>query len=138
MPILNGALLCDAAHEYNGLVSILGGFVNILYVGTFPAPAPIWYAARVAFDAEEAQEDEHAILVTAYGPEGEMLAQVRGNLQRIEQPPNAQPDLASGMNLVFPFPFIVGREGMHWVELTVNDVSLSRLPLKVIGQQPTQ
>ena len=63
MPILNGALLCDAAHDYNGLVSILGGFVNILYVAGFPTPVPIWYAARVAFDAEEVRTEEREIVV---------------------------------------------------------------------------
>jgi hypothetical protein len=48
------------------------------------------------------------------------------------------PDLASGLNLVFPFPFIVTAEGMYWVDLIVDGDLLSALPLKVILQQPNQ
>jgi hypothetical protein len=141
MPILNGALLCDAAHDYNGLVSILGGFVNILYVAGFPTPVPIWYAARVAFDAEEVRTEEREIVVRARDVADQTLAEVRAHLQRDEElarRAEAMPDLASGLNLVFPFPFIVTAEGMYWVDLIVDGDLLSALPLKVILQQPNQ
>jgi hypothetical protein len=141
MPILNGALLCDAAHDYNGRVSILGGFINILNVPGFPFPAPIWYAARVAFSAEEVVVEEREMIVRARDPANQILAEVRAHLRRDDELVRraaAVPDLASGTNLVFPFPFIVAAEGIYWVDLIVDGELLSALPLKVILQQPNQ
>ncbi len=140
MPILNGALLCDAAKEYNGLVSILGGFVNIMNVPVLPVPAPIWYAARVGFTAEEQLVERREILVRARDPEGQTLAEVRAHLQRDEiraaQAASQAPEIAAGVNVVFPFPFTIASEGVYWVDLIVDGVSLSSLPLRVNLLQP--
>jgi hypothetical protein len=140
MPILNGALLCDAAHDYNGLVSVLGGFINILNVPGFPVPAPIWYAARVAFSADEQLVEQREIIVRARDPRDQVLAEVRARLQRddarVAQAAVLAPELAAGVNLVFPFPFPIASEGMYWVDLIVDGVTLSSLPLRVNLAQP--
>jgi hypothetical protein len=74
MPTLQGALLCDAARDYNGLVSVLGGFVSILVVPDLPVPAPVMFAGRVGFSNEELLE-EHHIVVKARREDGETLPQ---------------------------------------------------------------
>jgi len=137
MPILQGALICDAAHEYNGLVSVLGGFVNVINAGELPTLAPIWYAARVGFWANEIDID-HEVVVRAEGPDGETLAEVRGQMTRIGQVPTiVAPELTLGVNLVFPLPFPIVREGMYWIELRVDgEQAISRLPIKVILNRP--
>jgi hypothetical protein len=141
MPILNGALLCDAAHDYNGLVSILGGFINIVNVSALPVMAPIWYAARVGFDVDEQQIERREIIVRARDSRNQTLAEVRAHLRRDEiraaQAASQAPELVAGVNLAFPFPFPIVAEGVYWVDLLVDGELLSALPLRVNLLQPT-
>ena len=92
MPYLSGAVICDAARDYGGKVSILGGFVNIVHAPAFPIAAPIWFAGRVAFDAEEATRP-HVILVRARSEAGETLAEVRGEFPRLDPSTLPVPDM---------------------------------------------
>ena len=136
MPILQGALLCDAAREYQGLASILGGFISILNVQTFPAMAPIWFAGRVGFSLEELPQD-HLIVVTASFDDGSELARAQ---LRLTAPPGGlptlpHPELAVGVNAIFPLPFPMTREGLHWIDMTVDGISLVKLPLKIMLAQ---
>lgn len=140
MPILQGALLCDAAHEYSGLVSILGGFVSATLVGAFPAHASIYFAGRVAF-AEDELDRPHTIVVTAENEDGLILGEVRaampaGAARVVPAGAVPIPEIASGANLCFPFPFPLTRPGMYWVVLRVDGDDLVRLPLKVMLADP--
>lgn len=72
VPTIQGALLCDAARVYENKVSILGGFVSALHVPSLPIAAPVWFAGRVAFSAEELAS-EHAMVVAATSPKNEPL-----------------------------------------------------------------
>jgi hypothetical protein len=132
MPVLNGALLCDAARDYNGLVFILGGFVNVLQVTELPIPAPVSYAARVSFASDE--PGPHRAIVQVKGPDGTILGTVIGETEALPTQGGRVeiPELGNGLNMVFPMPFPVLVEGMHWVELEVDGVSLSSLPLMVV------
>ena len=56
LPYIQGALLCHAAADYGGKVSVLGGFIGGIYTAQFPMPAPIHFAGRMAFDDEEVRE----------------------------------------------------------------------------------
>jgi len=136
MPVLQGALLCDAAHDYGGLVSILGGFVAAMYVPQLPVPAPVWFAGRVAFFAEE-MDQPHDLLVAAYSPDNALLGEVRGTVDaNADLRASAIPEIAAGVNVVFPFPFPIFREGIHWVSFSVDGDELVRLPLKAIVGRP--
>lgn len=139
MPILQGALLCDAAHDYSGKVSILGGFVAATYVPRLPVPAAVVFAGRVGFSREETT-DAHELLVQAWAPdETTLLGQVGATLAaNPPRPTNEIPELVSGVNLVFPFPFPLVAEGVHWVALSVDGAEFSRLPLKVILGRPPE
>jgi hypothetical protein len=131
MPVLQGALLCDAAREYNGLVSILGGFVSTVGVQTLPIPAPIWFAGRIAFRADEV-DVAHQISVTATDDAGNELARINGGMPPQNPAQLPVPELMGGINLIFPIPFPIMALGLYWVELVVDGVSLARLPLMVI------
>ncbi len=138
MPVLQGALLCDAAHDYGGLVSILGGFVSVTFARQLPTPASIWFAGRVGWAPEELTEP-HTMLVRATGPDGVHLGEVLATLtpDAVQRGAGLQfPELASGINLVFPFPFPLLTEGIHWVTLFVDDQEMAALPMKVILQPP--
>jgi hypothetical protein len=125
--------LCDAAREYQGLASILGGFISILKVKSLPAVAHVWFAGRVGFSEAELLQD-HLIVVTVSHDSGPELA--RAQLQLIRPPQgitaSPHPELAVGVNTIFPLPFPIQQEGLHWVEMTVDDINLVRLPLKIL------
>jgi len=136
MPYLQGAVICDAAREYEGKVSILGGFVSGVASPVYPVAAPIWFAARVAFEFEEFAH-EHDLVVQAKSGTDEVLAEVRAQM-----PGNQNPraplgdDMLPGVNLVVPLPFPIREAGMYWVELTVDGDLFSRLPFKAISPPP--
>lgn len=102
-----------------------------------PALAPIWFAARVGFDEREIATP-HEILVRAEDPSGATIAEIRGRFVPPSDPVrNPEPELALGLNLVFPFTIPIAAEGVHWVELRVDDEpALVRLPLKVKRHPP--
>lgn len=134
MPILQGALLCDAAREYNGLVSVLGGFISILRLRQIPVPAPVWFAGRVGFAADELSR-QHLIVVEAHFGSGRpplAHAEIRLIPPETGAAEAPYPDLATGLNVILPMPFLIAQEGMYSVGLTVDDVSLVQLPLKVV------
>lgn len=135
MPILQGALLCDAAREYNGLVSVLGGFISVLYVRQLPAPAPVWFAGRVGFSLDELDRPHRIVVEAHFGAASAIpLARAEISLTPPEgsATPVPHPELASGMNVVSPMPFLMAQEGMYRVGLTVDEVLLVELPLKVV------
>lgn len=132
MPVLQGALICDSAHDYNGLVSVLGGFVGVIQVQRIPVPASIWFAGRVGFTSEEATEaHELVVRVVADGSDAP-LAEVRGSVGPQDTSKFLVPEQMGGVNLVFPLPFQIEHLGAFWVELKVDGDLFSRLPLQVI------
>lgn len=137
MPVPQGALLCDSAQDYGGKVSILGGFVSMIFPPALPVVAPIYFAGRLAFtDAEVTREQ--IIWVRAIGPDGQQLAEIRGeyNPQPIQNP---VPELMIGANVVVPFPFPIQQYGMYRVEMSVNeDPPLVSLPLLVVDRPTGQ
>jgi hypothetical protein len=131
VPILQGALLCDSARDYNGLVSVLGGFVSIVQAPQLPMAAPIWFAGRVGLTNEELRQ-EHRIEVTAESDSGEVLAHIEWRLLGPTGAPVPHPDLTTGFNVVTPMPFPVKEVGMYWIGMKVDEEPLVRLPLKVV------
>lgn len=132
MPVLQGALLCDSAHDYGGLVSILGGFASILRISNFPAISGVWFAGRVGIEHDEARRP-HEVVVRAVTDGGDELGRVTARMPPQDPSSLPEPELMGGLNLVFPLPFHITGPGMHWVELTVDgQPPLARLPLKVI------
>jgi hypothetical protein len=131
MPVLQGALLCDAARDYNGLVSILGGFVTIVTVDALPIPAPVWFAGRVGFHSDEVGVS-HELVVRAEDEANNELARIVSTMPPQNPATLPAPDLLGGVNLAFPLPFPIMAPGLYWVELSVDGTSLVRLPLKVI------
>ena len=135
MPFLQGALLCDSAADYGGKVSILGGFVSIIYVQMFPTPAPIQFAGRVAFSDEEARQP-HTIVIRAKNAEDEVIAEIRGETPPGDPSTLAAPELMGGLNIVVPMPFPIMHPGLFQVELLVDDQLFVSLPVKVTDQIP--
>jgi hypothetical protein len=131
VPFLQGALLCDSAREYNGLVSVLGGFVSIIQTPQLPITAPIWFAGRVGFATGELLEP-HQIVIKADYEGRDALAQAEVRLSGPTGAPVPHPELAMGINVVLPMPFLIANEGMYFVEMTVDGQMLVRLPLKVV------
>jgi len=129
VPVLQGALLCDSAKEYNGLVSVLGGFVSILNVPSLPALSPVVFAGRVGFSIAETKNPHHIrIVVTS---DNGVLAEVVGSVPPLDPKTVFDPEFAVGMNLIFPLPVQFDQAGMYWFELTIDEDLMVRLPLKV-------
>ena len=136
MPILQGAVLCDAATtDSSGKVSLLGGFVSALGVPQTPWPAPIHFAGRVGFDRDEVAS-EHVVIVSVEAPDGGTAAEV--TLRVAPQDPESLPfpELAGGVNLVMPLPFPITQEGIYFIQLAVDGTPMARLPLKVMVGMP--
>jgi hypothetical protein len=136
MPVLLGALLCDAARDYSGKVSILGGFVSILYAPEVPTISPLWFAGRVAYSRDEVADTHVMIVRVRAETSGEQLAEVLAT-QR-PQDPGRWPDseVAGGANLVFPLPFQIQSYGLYWVDLIVDGDLMLGLPLSVNSPPP--
>jgi hypothetical protein len=128
-------LLCDSAADYGGKVSILGGFVSLIYVQTFPTPAPIQFAGRVAFTNEEARQP-HTVVIRAKNPEDEVIAEVRGEIPPGDPSNLPAPELMGGLNVVVPMPFPIAGPGLFQVEFLVDDLLFVSLPVKVTDQIP--
>ena len=133
MPTLHGAVLCDAAKEYTGKVSILGGFVSVVGSAAFPFVCPISFAGRVGFHLDELDRPHTIFVRMERDEDGELLAELRGDVPAGRPAQVEHPDLAIGVNLVHPLPVGIDRPGLYWVTLRVDeDVDLVRLPLKVV------
>jgi hypothetical protein len=131
-----GALLCDAAHEYNGLVSVLGGFVSLLNVAQLPAVSLITFAARVGFGSDELNV-AHEITLIVSAPDSTHLVEVQARLSLTSGAVVLHEDMAQGVNLIIPLPFGIAAPGVFWVELFIDgEGPMVRLPLKVVMQAP--
>jgi hypothetical protein len=131
VPVLQGALLCDAARDYGGKVSVLGGFVSILWVPQLNIPAHIWFAGRIGFSAAEARHP-HAIQIEVVNENGDQLASVTASMPAHDPSQWNEPELMGGGNLVTPLPFPIRNYGIHFVKLTVDGgPTLVELPLMV-------
>jgi hypothetical protein len=136
MFILQGAVICDAARDYGGKVSILGGFVSILWPTQLGIPAPIWFAGRVAFSHDELDRP-HSLQIIIKNDQDAELARVTGEMPIQDSTQLPTQELMGGTNLVLPLPFPMLSYEMHWIELWVDNVSLVRLPL-LLKQPPVE
>jgi len=131
MAILQSALLCDAAKDYQGKVSILGGFVGACYVNVTPGLALITLAARVGLEEDEMVES-HQIRMRVLGPSGDTLADMQGEL-RIDLKTAVRIDgVRMGINIIQPIAVPFTDYGINQIEFHFDGQLLSSLPLSIL------
>lgn len=122
------AMLANAAEVREGLLYVLGGGIEQLWVGELPTEVAPTVVVSVELDATDLGRsfDPHLVVVD---PAGEPLVDV-------DMPP-ARPEreLDSGEVALFPMVFTVGmpivREGGHRLQLLVEGVELAVLRFSV-------
>lgn len=130
MPMLQAALLCDSAQEYEGKMSVLGGFISILNVYSLPSFMPVMFVGRVSITDDELHEP-HAFEVAVDAPSGATIFTTKGTAVLSPEMVNQNPELYVGLNLVLQLPLAVNEEGLHWVHFRADDDLMSSLPLLV-------
>lgn len=122
------AMLANAAEVREGLLYVLGGGIEQLWVGELPTEVAPTVVVSVELDATDLGRsfDPHLVVVD---PAGEALVDV-------DMPP-ARPEreLDGGEVALFPMVFTVGmpivREGGHRLQLLVEGVELAALRFSV-------
>lgn len=131
MAILQSALLCDAAKDYLGKVSILGGFVGACYSNVTPGLALITLAARVGLEEDEMVEN-HRLRMRVLGPSGDTIADMQGEI-RIDLESAVQIDgVRMGINIIQPIAVPFTDYGINQIEFHFDDQLLSSLPLSIL------
>ena len=131
MAILQSALLCDAAKDYLGKVSILGGFVGAFYTNSTPGLALITFAARVGLEEHEMVE-QHQFRMRILGPNSDTVADMQGVLS-IDLASGTQIDgVRTGINIILPVAVPFSDYGMNHVEFHFGGLLLSSLPLSIL------
>jgi hypothetical protein len=135
MPSLQTAFLCNAASpDANGLVSVLGGFVDKVSALQLPVRSQIWLVARVVLD-EADRKSQHVVVIQVDHTDGtEQVLRVEGT-----QPPQMgdfDPDLPVGALVILPMALEFRRVGLYNVSLIVDGDRLWECPLKVETQLP--
>lgn len=128
MPMLQAALLCDSAQEYDGKISVLGGFISIVNVFGFPAATPVTFVGRVSITDDELPKS-HEFEVTVETPSGATIFSTRGTAIPSSEIVNQNPELYVGLNVVLQLPLTVFEEGLHWVHFRADGDLMSSLPL---------
>lgn len=128
MPMLQAALLCDSAQEYNGKMSVLGGFISIVYVSNFPTFSSIMFVGRVSITDDEL-EQPHEFEVAIEAPSGETTFATKGTAVPSPEVVNENPELYVGLNLVLQLPLVITEVGLHWVHFRADGDLMSSLPL---------
>lgn len=118
------AMLANAAEVREGLLYVLGGGIEQLWVGELPTEVAPTVVVSVELDAADLGRsfDPHLVVVD---PAGEVLVDV-------DMPPaTPERELGGGDGALFPMVFTVGmpvvREGGHRLQLLVDGVELAAL-----------
>ncbi len=129
MPSLDFALLCNAAMEHNGLVSILGGGFDRVSAPQWPINIPVTVASRVVWEEGELGVP-HIVRVQVTHSDGEQLARVEGTTIP-QREPGMDPGRPIGSMLVLVLPLQFRREGDYAVSIALDAHPLKELPLVV-------
>ena len=129
MPQLLGATICDAAQEYGGKISILGGFVSALHA-PLGAICPSVFCGRIGFDDDELSKEQY-IFIAVRDPEGNEIARADSAVGPFDTSSLRYPELMGCVSPIVPIPFVIEKYGRHVVAFGCNDVEFTLLPLLV-------
>lgn len=129
MPRLEAALLADSAQDYGGKVSILGAFISIVSMPSFPSAWVVQFVGRVAFSKDELR-DTHEVEISVTDNSAETILKVAGSMG-----PNAVQShgvmVEMGANIVLPLFLNFEGPGLYMVKLEVDGREMATLPLHV-------
>ncbi len=137
MPMLQTALLCDSAQDYEGRISILGGFISIAQVPSLPTYMTVMFVGRVSITDDELDK-EHEFEVKVESPSGVALLTMIATAVPSPAIFNENPELHVGLNLVLQLPLAINEVGLHWVRFRADGDLMSSLPLLARLQTPSQ
>ena len=133
---VEGFFLCDAAHVYEGKISVLGGFVSAIQAQSLPIVLPIALVTRLAWPYDEAGEGHTVAVEIRHDADGELIARLEATLPP-QQPDVPHPDLPVGLNLVAPLQLHLRRDSLDSRLIVDGDeVAAARRPLKVVTDLP--
>jgi hypothetical protein len=121
------AVLCDAAVDYNGKLSLLGTF-DTIYSPVIPAHHPqCSVAVRIAFDRME--EGPHVLEVNFVDEDGHPIMRGMKLPGEVVFPPEAT--FASRNFIVNIQQIAFAKEGLYSVNLALDDAALCSIPLVI-------
>ncbi len=133
--IIQVAVLCDAATDYNGKLNILGTF-DTLFTGKLPAVHPqCSVALRIAF--ERGDEGAHKLKINFVNEDGKLI------MPNMEAPMEvALPDAGTfiSRNFIINIQQLkLEAAGLYSIDVAVDDRPLTSIPLCVKQvEQPAQ
>jgi hypothetical protein len=135
---VEGFFLCDAAHVYEGKVSVLGGFLSAVHAQALPIVLPLTLVTRLAWPYDEVGEGHAVAVEVRHDADGELIARLEAAMPRGQPPDVPYPDLPVGLNLVAPLQLHLRRPGLYSARLIVDgdEVAAARRPLKVVTALP--
>jgi hypothetical protein len=126
------AVLCDAAVDYNGKLSLLGTF-DTIYSPVIPAHHPqCSVAVRIAFDRME--EGQHLLEVNFCDEDGHPIMRGMKLPGEVVFPPEAT--FASRNFIVNIQQMAFAKEGLYSVNLALDDAALCSIPLVIKQVKP--
>ena len=125
-------VLCDAAADYAGKLSILGTFDSV-WAKQFPAAHPhCSVALRVRF--EKIEEGDHRVRISVVDGDGKSIGpNVDGNI-RVAVPPKFSSICANLVLNINGLKF--DKSGRHSIDLAIDNRHEKSLPLNVLQVEP--
>jgi hypothetical protein len=121
------AVLCDAAVDYNGKLSLLGTF-DTIYSPKMPTQHPqCSVAVRIAFDRME--EGQHTLDVSFVDEDGHPIMRSMKLPGEVIFPPEAT--FASRNFIVNVQQMVFAKEGLYSVNLSMDGSALCSIPLVI-------
>ncbi len=126
--VIQSALLCDAAHDYNGKLCLLGSFDTIVSP-RFPMVHPACSVAiRLTFRSED--EGNHRLRLMLIDEDGKnILPKIEPALD-VKVPDNV---IFYSRNLIFNLQQTrFDRPGQYSIDLLIDDQICARIPLQIV------
>jgi hypothetical protein len=132
MPRLQTAVLANAASiDTNGLVSILGAFVDTVTADQIPHKQMLWFVARVFIDTGEVGVEQQVEVTVMAVDNDDALVRVTASFIPQIPPQGVDPRIAGGGPLVFPLAIEFPTFGMYHVSFEANGELLWDGPILV-------
>ena len=131
---VDSAFVANAAHlEANGLVSVLGAWVDGIAGPQLPVRQQLWFVARLTLESLDAETAHTFTLLVEHSDGSEEVARIETGAPPIPRSALDQldPDLPIAVPMVLLMPLEFRRVGLYYFRLRIDGDLAWSSPLKV-------
>ena len=116
----------------DGTMNVLGAALDTLLfdVRSAPVKSEVYLAVRIVAPMKEWRQPGHVLTTNVIGPNRERRGEWRIPLRETQSPPFLLPDADPGVLLALPHSLTLMTEGMHTIEVIIDDREPERLSIR--------